>query len=57
MAVCVKEKHSGKITRVSKAEAKKLVGSGGYEYTSKSEWQRQGGDSDGGEDTSSDQDR
>ena len=57
MAVCVKEKHSGKISRVSKAEAKKLVERGGYEYTSKSEWQRQGGDSDGGEDTGSDEDR
>ena len=54
MAVCVKEKHSGKIIRVSKAEAKKLVDSGGYKYTTKSDWQRQEGASDG-EDSSADQ--
>lgn len=55
MAVCVKEKHSGRITRVSKAEAKKLVESGGYDYTTKSDWQRQEGASDG-EDSGADQD-
>ncbi len=54
MAVCVKEKHSGDIIRVSKSEAKKLVDGGGYEYTTKTDWQRQKGASDGGDDTGSD---
>lgn len=41
MAVCVQNKKTKKIIRVSKAEAKKLFASGEYEYTSKSDWQRQ----------------
>jgi hypothetical protein len=41
MAVCVQHKKTEKIYRVSKDEAKKLVASGEYTYTSKSDWQRQ----------------
>ncbi len=41
MAVCVQNKKTKKIIRVSKAEAKKLFASGEYDYTSKSDWQRQ----------------
>ncbi|MDD5547056.1 MAG: hypothetical protein PHO67_07900 [Candidatus Omnitrophica bacterium] len=41
MAVCIQHKKTKKISRVSKAEAKKLFASGEYEYTSKSDWQRQ----------------
>ena len=43
MAVCIKEKHGGKITRVSKAKAKALVATGRYAYAPKSDWQRQEG--------------
>lgn len=44
MAVCVQNKKTEDIVRVSKQEAKKLVDSGEYKYVTKTDWQRQKGE-------------
>jgi hypothetical protein len=41
MAVCVQNKKTEDIVRVSKGVAKKLVDSGEYKYVTKTDWQRQ----------------
>ncbi|MFA5376714.1 MAG: hypothetical protein WC455_13280 [Dehalococcoidia bacterium] len=43
MSVCVKNKHTNKVEKVSKDEARKLVAGGAYAYVPKSDWQRQEG--------------
>ncbi len=40
-AVCVQNKKTEDIVRVSKTEAKRLVDSGEYKYVTKTDWQRQ----------------
>jgi hypothetical protein len=43
MSVCVKNKHTKRVEKVSKDEAKRLVAGGAYTYAPKSDWQRQEG--------------